>query len=160
MYSFDVTMLSTLAHLCCCRKDIPEAAVDFHVSNVVEHLLQQPPVQETLQQMVNQSTALAARVQGPEGRDYRPLIQQALWLFRSSYNNKTWLQQLYQIESDWQKVQEGSGYARQVLDMEIGALQRFNREQKERRVQSMPLWKVMASRADKFSQQEINKKLH
>lgn len=54
---------------------------------------------------------------------------------------------------------QASGYGRQVLDMEVGALQRFKQEQKALRVQLNALWKVIAVRADAYSLEAISKRV-
>lgn len=58
--------------------DVPLSAVDFHISSIVEELMQKPAV-----------SAAAQRVVGQHGqRDAHDPLRRAMWLFRSSVNTK------------------------------------------------------------------------
>jgi len=67
---------------------VPSAAVDFHVSPIVEELMQQPRVR---------AAAAAAAVDAPEllednANDLSELVRAAMWRHCSSVTNKTPLQ--------------------------------------------------------------------
>ena len=59
--------------------DIPLSAVDFHISNILENLLNNRDII---------TAALAA------GRDPLQIMRDAIWLFSSSINARTWVQVL------------------------------------------------------------------
>ena len=58
--------------------DIPLSAVDFHVSSIVEELMQKPAVSAAAQSVVAQHGQ----------RDANDSLRRAMWLFRSSLNTK------------------------------------------------------------------------
>lgn len=74
-------------------EDIPTAAVDFHICNIVEELLQRPPV-----------AAAAAEAAAAMGRDAAGCLKKAMWLHRSSLNWRRPLQVLPFLEGNdsWQ----------------------------------------------------------
>lgn len=70
--------------------DIPLSAVDFHVSSIVEELMQKPAV-----------SAAAQRVIAQHGQhDANDPLRRAMWLFRSSLNTKKELVQDGKVEHD------------------------------------------------------------
>ncbi|WIA14734.1 hypothetical protein OEZ85_003222 [Tetradesmus obliquus] len=157
------------------RDDIPLAAVDFHVaSNLTEHLLAQQPLQAALRAAAAASTPIAAQL---TGLGPASLVNSTLWLFRSSYNRKAWLQERYQQQQQQQQQaggyaqqeryqqqqqqqqQQAGGYAQQVLAMELEALGRWRAEQRSKRQALLPLWRVMALMADAWSRDLIQRKL-
>jgi hypothetical protein len=90
---------------CCCREDIPLAAIDFHVAPALtEHLLAQQQLQAAIRSAAATSTPIAAQLTGLGAAS---LVNSTLWMFRSSYNRKGWLQERYQ-------QQQTGGYAQQV----------------------------------------------
>jgi hypothetical protein len=98
---------------CCCRDDIPLAAVDFHVAPALtEHLLAQQQLQAAVRTAASTSTPIAAQLTGLGAAS---LVNSTLWLFRSSYNRKFWLQERYQ-----QQQQQAGGYAQQVGGCKTG----------------------------------------
>ena len=58
--------------------DIPLSSVDFHISSIVEELLQRSQIRQAAQ----------ALVEGQRQRDEQGWLQRAMWLFRSGMNNK------------------------------------------------------------------------
>ena len=60
------------------RGDIPLSAIDFHVSSIVEELMQKPAISAAAQ-------AVAAQRNGVDPHD---ALRRAMWLFRSSLNTK------------------------------------------------------------------------
>ena len=70
--------------------DIPLSAVDFHISSVVEELMQKPSV-----------SAAAHRVAPLQGQhDANDFLRRAMWLFRSSLNTKKELGEEGKVEQD------------------------------------------------------------
>ncbi|KAF5838004.1 hypothetical protein DUNSADRAFT_3597 [Dunaliella salina] len=65
------------------RSDVPLAAIDFHVSDIVEHLLEVPHVAEA-------ANSICCASWGIEG-DTVAQMRNAMWLFRSSVNHRAWL---------------------------------------------------------------------
>lgn len=61
--------------------DIPLSAVDFHISSIVEELMQKPAVAAAAQSVVSQHGQA----------DAHDALRRAMWLFRSSLNTKTQL---------------------------------------------------------------------
>ena len=57
--------------------DIPLSAVDFHISSIIEELLQKP-------QVLSAAETLAVS----QAQDAAGLLKRAMWLFRSGLNNK------------------------------------------------------------------------
>ena len=57
--------------------DIPLSAVDFHISSIIEELLQRPQILEAAE-------GLAVS----QAQDAAGLLKRAMWLFRSGLNNK------------------------------------------------------------------------
>jgi hypothetical protein len=91
---------------CCCREDIPLAAIDFHVAPALtEHLLAQQQLQAAIRNAAASSTPIAAQLTGLGASS---LVNNTLWLFRSSYNRKAWLQERYHHQHQF------AGYAQQV----------------------------------------------
>ncbi|KAF6260888.1 hypothetical protein COO60DRAFT_1700116 [Scenedesmus sp. NREL 46B-D3] len=132
------------------REDIPLAAVDFHVAPALtEHLLAQPQLQAAMRAAAATCTPVAAQLTGSGAAS---LVNSTLWLFRSSYNRKAWLQERY-------PQQLGGGYAQQVLAMELDALGRWLAEQRGKRGQLQPLWRVMALLADAWCREHIQRRL-
>ena len=70
--------------------DIPLSAVDFHVSSIVEELMQKPSVSAAAQRVVAQHGQHDAHVS----------LRRAMWLFRSSLNTKKELIQDGKVEHD------------------------------------------------------------
>ena len=64
------------------HSDVPPAAVDFHVSSIVQALLQQPAIAEAATR-----AAAAGAASNSESA-----LQRAMWRFRSSTNRKQRLQ--------------------------------------------------------------------
>lgn len=60
------------------RGDIPLSAIDFHISSIIEELMQKPTVSAAAQ-------AVAAQCAGIDPHD---ALKRAMWLFRSSSNTK------------------------------------------------------------------------
>ena len=58
--------------------DIPLSSVDFHISSIVDELLQSSQIQE----------AAEALIKGQQQQDEQRLLQRAMWLFRSGLNSK------------------------------------------------------------------------
>ena len=59
--------------------DIPLSAVDFHISSIVEELMQKPAVAAAVQSVVSKHGQA----------DAHDTLRRAMWLFRSSWNTKT-----------------------------------------------------------------------
>lgn len=70
--------------------DIPLSAVDFHISSIVEELMQKPAVSAAAQVTVAQHGQ----------RDANDLLRRAMWLFRSSLNTKKELGKKEQVKHD------------------------------------------------------------
>lgn len=76
--------LSCVAHVGALRRsDVPLAAIDFHVSDIVEHLLEVPHVAAA-------AHSICCASWGIEG-DANAQMRNAMWLFRSSVNHRAWL---------------------------------------------------------------------
>ncbi|KAK9915160.1 hypothetical protein WJX75_005443 [Coccomyxa subellipsoidea] len=69
--------------------DIPLSAVDFHISNILENLLNNRDII---------TAALAA------GRDPLQIMRDAIWLFSSSINARTWVQEPDQESQEQRRV--------------------------------------------------------
>lgn len=69
--------------------DIPLSAVDFHISSIVEELMQKPAV-----------SAAAQMVAQHDQRDANYSLQRAMWLFRSSLNTKKELGEGGKVQQD------------------------------------------------------------
>eukprot|EP00775_Hariotina_reticulata_P012713 gene12713-12843_t len=154
-----VTMVAALA-----REDIPLASVDFHVAPALtQHLLQQPSLQAALRALATASPVIAARLaaSGPE-----QLVNRTLWLFRSSINHKSWLQHLYSADAEQSKLQQlaagspAGQAAAAFVNADLSALEAALGAVKAERQLLLPLWKVMASLADAWSRDLLNKRLY
>lgn len=66
------------------RRDVVLAAVDFHVSPVVEELMQQPRVREAMDAAVRLAPELVAE----HGHDLSGVLRSAIWRHSSSVTNK------------------------------------------------------------------------
>ena len=82
------------------RGDIPLSAVDFHISSIVEELMQKPSI-----------SAAAQAIAAPGGQNVSDLLRRAMWLFRSGLNHKQELmaqgnakrsQEMQTLEPLWQ----------------------------------------------------------
>jgi hypothetical protein len=67
------------------KRDVPPAAIDFHVSPIVEELMQQPRVREA----VEAAAARAPELLEDNGHDLSGLVRSAMWTHCSSVTNKT-----------------------------------------------------------------------
>jgi len=146
------------------RDDIPLASVDFHVAPALtQHLLQQPTLKTALRALAAASPVIAARLAaaGPEG-----LVNRTLWLFRSSINHKSWLQHLYTAAEEQSKLQKlaaaspAGQAAASFVNADLAALEAALGAVKAERQLLLPLWKVMASLADGWSRDLLNKRLY
>ena len=88
-----------------CRHDIPPAAIDHHVSDILAYLLGKPAVQAPLQQLAQ------------AGGDGPRCLQDLLWIFSSSINYRQWLQQLQQ-QQEQQKMGLGGRQEQQQQELE------------------------------------------
>lgn len=89
------------------------AAIDFHVAQeLTEHLARQPAVQAAVQTLRSSNPAIAAQYSAYASVE--ELVNSTIWLFRSSLNRKTYLQECYCWPGEQEKVQRAGGYAQQV----------------------------------------------
>ena len=70
--------------------DIPLSAVDYHVSSIVEELMQKPAVSVAAQRVATQHGQ----------RDANDSLRRAMWLFRSSLTTKKELGEGGKVEQD------------------------------------------------------------
>jgi hypothetical protein len=100
-------------HCSNCRYDIPPAAIDHHVSDILAFLLGKPAVQSALQQL-----AQAGAVDGVR------CLQDVLWIFSSSVNHRRWLQQLQQQQQEevQQKMRKPDNGAQKQQQEQVGMM--------------------------------------
>jgi hypothetical protein len=66
--------------------DIPLSAIDYHVSDVLHHLMAIPEVR-----MAEAGLGLLGGPPSSSGERVQGLLKSAMWIFRSGLNNRRWL---------------------------------------------------------------------
>eukprot|EP00798_Chlamydomonas_sp_ICE-L_P027581 gene27581-7215_t len=121
------------------RSDIPLPSIDFHVSDIIQHMLTRPQIASALNEFAAGSN---------EGTDSSSILKSAMWLRRSGLNSKIFLQ--------WPILH------RVTNSTLLGGMNRtsvsYCESEELRRNAVHTLWSHMAKEADAYSVQYVGKR--